>query len=77
MKACDVIREVMKIRGMTVNGLVEKLGVKQSTMSQRLKQDNLSSDKMIDMLTAMDYRLVAVPIGKKLPDGAIEVTKEN
>lgn len=77
MKACDVIREVMKVRGMTVNGLVEKLGVKQSTMSQRLKQDNLSSDKMIDMLSAMDYRLVAVPIGKKLPDGSIEVTKEN
>lgn len=76
MKACEVVRTVMKLRNVKVNDLVEKLGVKQPTLSQRLKQDNLSTDKMVEMLDAMGYKLVAMPVGKKLADDCFEVTKE-
>lgn len=77
MKACEVIRTVMKLRNVKVNDLVEKLGVKQPTLSQRLKQDNISSDKMVEMLDVMGYKLVVVPVGKKLSDDCFEITKEN
>ena len=76
MKACDVIRKVMKLRNVKVNDLAEALKVKQPTLSQRLKQDNLSTDKMVEMLDAMGYKLVAMPIGKKLNDDWYEITKE-
>lgn len=74
MKANNVIREVMKRRNMTVNSMVEILGIKQPTMSQRLKQNNLSTDKMIEMLNVMGYRLVAIPEITDLPEEAIEIT---
>lgn len=74
MKANNVIREVMKRRNMTVNAMVEILGIKQPTMSQRLKQNNLSTDKMIEMLNVMGYRLVAIPETTVLQEEAIEIT---
>lgn len=76
MKACDVIRTVMRLRNIKVNDLAEAVKVKQPTMSQRLKQDNLSTDKMVEMLDKMGYKLVAIPIGKKLEDDWYEITKE-
>ena len=76
MKACEVIRTVMTLRNVKVNDLVKALKVKQPTLSQRLKQDNLSTDKMVEMLDAMGYKLVAMPIGKKLSDDCYEITKE-
>lgn len=77
MKACDVIRTVMKLRNIKVNDLAEALKIKQPTLSQRLKQDNLSTDKMVEMLDEMKYKLVAIPIGKKLEDDWYEITKED
>lgn len=78
MKACDVIRTVMTLRNVKVIDLAEALKIKQPALSQRLKQDNLSTDKMVEMLDAMGYKLVAVPIGKKLKqsDCCYEITKE-
>lgn len=76
MKACDVIRTVMRLRNVKVNDLAKAVGVKQPTMSQRLKQDNLSTDKMVEMLDKMGYKLVAIPIGKELKDDWYEITKE-
>lgn len=77
MKACEVVRNVMKLRNIRVNDLAEGLGLKQPTISERLKQDNLSTGKMVEMLSAMQYKLVAVPVGRQLSDAdCFEITKE-
>ena len=77
MKACEVVRSVMKLRNIKVNDLVKELKLKQPTISERLKQDNLSTDKMVEMLSVMQYKLVAVPVGKQLSDtDCFEITKE-
>lgn len=62
---------------MTVNAMIDLLDIKQSTMSQRLKQNNLSTDKMIEMLNVLEYRLVAIPARSDLPENSIEITKED
>lgn len=67
----------MKRKKMTVNAMIDLLDIKQSTMSQRLKQNNLSTDKMIEMLNVMGYCLVAIPMKSDLPENSIEITKED
>ena len=73
MLAVDIIREVMKMKGVTVSSLSSRLGVKQSTMSQRLTQKNVSVVKLNEMLRVMDYKLVAVPRTSRMPEGSYEV----
>ncbi len=61
MKANKVIREVMKIKGERVASLADKLGIVPNVLSQRLTQENISANKLDEMLRAMGYKIIVVP----------------
>lgn len=73
MKATQIIREIMKAKGVGVVALASRLNVKQTTLSQRFRQTNISVDKMNEMLRVMDYKVVVVPRESRIPDGGFEL----
>ena len=73
MKVNKIIREIMSIKGVTPTALASRLGINKNTMSERLTQENISTDKMIEMLRVMDYKLVVMPMEGRLPNGAFEI----
>lgn len=59
MKIKDVIRLVMKETRTTQQQLADRIGAKhQSVISERLKMDNLSINKALEMLEALGYEMV-------------------
>ena len=77
MKAHDVIKEVLDLRGMTIGVLAEKLGYShRSGAAERLRgQKSMGTDVLIDFLNAIDCELV---IRSKLKDkGEWVVTKNH
>jgi len=77
MKISDVIRTIMYEQDITLVKVAGRLGISQPTMSMRLKQKTIGADKAVEILKAMDYKLVAMPMNAKLPTGAYEVTAED
>lgn len=73
MLASEVIREVMKIKGVTTSVLSKRLGVAQNTLSERYKQKNISVGKLNETIRAMDYKIIVVPGNTRLPEGGFEV----
>ena len=63
MKANKVIREVMKRQNEKVASLADKLGLVPNVLSQRLTQENISTNKLDEMLRAMGYKIVVVRRG--------------
>lgn len=69
MKLKNAIRAIMKDTKTTQKKLMEtvnknngKIVIKsQSVIAERLKSDNLSIDKLIEMMSAMDYEIVLQP----------------
>ena len=73
MKPMEIIRVIMQEKSVGSTAMANRLGVSVPAFCMRYRQSNVSTDKMNDMLRALDYRLVAVPIDSTLPEGAIEV----
>lgn len=73
VKASEIIREVMSLKDVKVTSLASRLNIKQSTLSQRFRQTNISVDKMNEMLLVMDYKVVVVPRESRVPDGGFEL----
>lgn len=73
MKAKDVVREIMNVRGVRFVDLRKRLGIESNTMSNRLKQENISVAKLNEMLRVLDYKLVVVPNGTRLSADEYEV----
>lgn len=73
MNALDAVKEVMRIRGVKQIELADRIRVKQSTLSERMSQKNVSIQKLDEMLNAMDYKIVIVPRNSKVPENGFEV----
>ena len=73
MNATVALREIMKIQSVGVNKLADRLGIKQNVMSMRLKHDNISINKLSEMLRLLDYKIILVPRETRLPEGGFEV----
>lgn len=73
MNALDAVKEVMRIRGVKQIELADRIRVKQSTLSERMSQKNVSVQKLDEMLNAMDYKIVIVPRNSKVPENGFEV----
>ena len=69
----EVIRKIMQIKSVNGSTLASRLSIKQSTLSQRFTQKNISIDKMNEMLRVMDYKMIVVPRQTRLPDGGFEL----
>lgn len=73
MTAMEAVKEVMKIKDVRPAVLADRLGIKSNVLSERFKQKNVSVSKLNEMLRLMDYKVVIVPRGTRLPDGGFEV----
>lgn len=73
MKATEIVKDIMEKQGVGQTALGKRIGVKNDAIYQRLKQDNISVDRLLQMLAAMDYKLVIVPASKPVRDGEYEV----
>ncbi|MGI6248196.1 MAG: hypothetical protein ACOYJX_02140 [Acutalibacteraceae bacterium] len=62
MKATDVVRKIMKTKGVKVAALADKLGLKRSNVvSERLSQSNISVAKLDEMLRLLGYKIMIMP----------------
>ena len=73
MKANEVIRQIVTDKDMKYSELAYKLDVKKNVLSERLRQENISIDKMNEMLQALGYKLVAVPYNVAVKDEWYEI----
>lgn len=73
MKATEIVKEIMEQQGIGQTALGKRIGVRNDAIYQRLKQDNISVDRLVQMLNAMDYKLVIVPSSKQVREGEYEV----
>lgn len=76
LKASEAIREVIKRKDVSQSVLRDRLGIpkeKSSTLSQRLRQDNMSVDKLNEMLHVLDYKIVIVPREARVSEGGFEI----
>lgn len=64
MNASQVVKEVMTEQGITNTQLAKRVGCSNSAIFERLKQGNISSKLLVEMLSAIDYELVVKPISK-------------
>jgi len=62
MRIGEAIKKAMKDKKITQLELSKKMGAKsQSVVAQRLRMDNLSIDKILEMLDIIDYEIVIQP----------------
>ena len=73
MKANEIIREVMKLKEVKPTMLASRLNIKKNVLSERLRQKNISIDKMNEMLRVLDYKIVIVPRETRVPENGFEV----
>lgn len=73
MKANEIIREIMKLKEVRPSMLASRLNIKNNVLSERLGQRNLSTEKLNDMVRAMDYKIVVMPRECRIPDNSFEV----
>lgn len=77
MKIQTAIRELMKTKQVSLSSLGRKLGLTQQSITDRLNEKkNVTVANSLEMLNQLDYRMVLMPYGKRLPDDAIEITAE-
>lgn len=74
MLATDAVKRIMEKQSVTHSMLKDRLGIKSNVLSQRFTQKNISVDKLHEMLQAMDYKIIVVPRGTRIPEGGIEIT---
>lgn len=73
MKANEIIREVMMLKEVKPSTLASRLNIKNNVLSERLRQKNISIDKLNETLRVLDYKIVIVPREARVQDGSFEV----
>lgn len=72
MKPNEAVRTVMQRRGVGTNALADRMGKPARLVSDRLRMDNISTDKLNEMLRLLDYRIVIIPRETSVPkDGLL------
>ena len=73
MKTGDAVREIMKSQNVGVNQMAARLEKSSRLVSERLGQDNISVAKLREMLRVLDYKVVIIPRGARVPEGGVEI----
>ena len=73
MKARDVIRDIMKSSGVTNATLAHRMNMSIAAtwdlIGKEKNQFDMRTSKLTPALTALDYKLVAIPRDEKVPKG--------
>jgi len=73
MKATSAVRDIMEKQGVKLITLASRMNKGVSTVSERLRQDNITVEKLNELLRLLDYKVVVVPRSSRIPDGGYEV----
>ena len=64
MKANEIMRDIMKNQNVGLSKLADRMQKSVRLVSDRLRMENISTDKLIEILRYLDYDLVIMPRGK-------------
>ena len=85
MKTNKAVREIMKAQNKSVGYIKDKINqrnkemgledkeLKSRNITDRLSQENISVEKLREMIVHLDYKIVLVPFDKKLNEGEYEI----
>lgn len=73
MKSNEAIREIMKKQDIGLNKLADRLDKGKSTVSERLRQGNISVAKLDEILRVLDYKIVLIPRDTLTPKDGYEI----
>lgn len=65
MKPSEIIRNIMNEKNCKPIDLAKRLETSKQTLNGRLAQDNISIDKLNQILKQLDYKIVIVPNASK------------
>jgi len=79
MRVEEILRAVMEEKGMTKADLGRAVGIADEknpsdVINKRMKQKNISVNVLGEMLAAMGYTMVIVPVGATMKVGEYEVS---
>lgn len=73
MKAKEVVREIMKLTGVTNAMLAHRMNTDLRVMwdlvSKEKESNDMSTRKLVPVLNALDYKVVVIPRDEKVPKG--------
>lgn len=78
MKSNEIIRDIMKNQNVGLSKLADRMQKSMRLVSDRLRMENISTDKLIEILRYLDCELVIIPRGKAgRIDGAYVIDGES
>jgi len=73
MKAIEIVKAIMKEKGMTNGKLGNAIERNGDVVNKRLTQKDLSAGVLAEMLSVMGYKVVVMPVEDKTPNGGYVV----
>lgn len=76
MRAREIVKVIMDTVGITNAAMAYKLKISQAALWDRLnnkKVKDIPVSTLSEMLRALDYKVVIVPRGSRVPEGGYEV----
>lgn len=73
MKTGDAVREIMKSQSVTVTQIANRANSSHTVITMRLNRDNITIDKLNELLRLLDYKITIVPKSEKTPKDSYEV----
>ena len=73
MKAGEAVRAIMEEKGVGTSTLADRIGKAPRLVCDRLRQDNISVDKLRELLRVMDYKIVIMPRSTALKGNEYEI----
>jgi hypothetical protein len=73
MIATQIIKQIMNENTITKTMLAKRINVSFQTVYDRLIHNNISVDKLIEMLSVLDYEIIIRPAGTQLRKGEFRV----
>ena len=68
MRSREAVRAIMADEGIGTKALSDRMGKSMRLVCDRLSQDNMSVEKLTEMLRVMGYKVVVMPADRRLRD---------
>ena len=76
MKAGEALREIVAMRGYSIRGFAEEIGVSNTSIGRSMNRENVPVSTVTKYLSRLGYEVAFVPVGSKLPDGSYAIDPE-
>lgn len=73
MNVGETIRTILKNKNMRIATLAKMLGQDRRIVDGMVRRENITTNKLIKICKLLGYKVVLMPIEKRLPDDSYEV----